>query len=84
MTRKHVERFAYHSEWARRFDEKIRALAPYTNIANAEGHEETYRKRMGPIVDLSLSWLWISIHVGIALIGILLLFKPLVASVSYW
>ena len=84
MCRKHVERFGYHSTWARHFDQKLRLLAPYTDVVDAEALEEIYRKKTGRIADVSLNWLWISVHLGIALIGLFLLLKPLGGLIAYF
>lgn len=77
LSRKHYERFRFHSLWAKEFDRKLRESEPTLDIEEYDPKLDKHYKMFPWIGRARLNWLWIGIHLLITVIGIaLLVFFP--------
>ena len=82
LSRKHYERFRYHSRFARGYDKQLGQVVAGSQLANYKKMRDTQRERFPYSYDWSLNWLWIAIHLFVSVIGGFLLFPSLIAYIN--
>jgi len=72
---KHYERFSMHTQRARGYRDELEKLLPSTRIKAIKlAADQIARSEFPRLHELRLFWFWISLHVVVSAIGIVLLF----------
>ena len=73
VTRKHYERFALHGRRASKYRNKLDSSLPGIDLKKLKQEaDDEHAKQFPRTSKLSLSWLWVGVHLSVAAIGAVL------------
>jgi hypothetical protein len=79
---KHYERFEMHAERYRKYRDELEQLLPSTKIRQLkEEADKKHNRRYPRLHKVRLFWLWVGIHLGIAVFGLALSLLALLSPI---
>ncbi|MBN2012691.1 hypothetical protein JW960_25405 [candidate division KSB1 bacterium] len=73
LSKKHYERFKYHTLWAHEYDKKLLKIFKESEIEDFKKKKLKHEKEFGWISKTRANKLWTGIHLLIALLGLLII-----------